>query len=276
MKKLLMLLALSVSGSAFANYCTYQYVNPIPSDYRYPGTVRTFTEYDCKEAAKECSKELRLRNLNNRADCRQVNYPNPGPNPNPNPYPNPGPNPYPDYGYDVRRPLQIGETVYYNNRIATVLGAGYNNQYAIRTTDSWGSTTTRNGVRREDLSITNGCNQNICVNSSIINVSTGRSGTIVALTYNNSFVVRTTDSWGSSVTTTLSRQYVAETQGCTSGYNQICVGYQVLTRTNRYGTIIGIQADGRVVVRTTDSWGSTVTQTNVNPSELVITGYNGY
>lgn len=226
---------------------------------------------------KACRLEIRQRGLLNRADCVRATETNPGPQiPGPqNPYPYPDTNPYPgpQTGYDARRMINNGESVILNNKYVTVIGVSFNGSYAVRSTDGWN--TIMNNIRREDLSVTNGCNSNICVADSVINVRTAKYVKVIGLQYSTSmnrqeqFVVQSTDGWN-SIYSNIEHSDLASTKGSiNSRFAQICVGNQVINQQNRYSTVVGVQLDGRVVLRSTDGW-NTIT-TNVDPSSLVIT-----
>lgn len=292
MKKMILVAALTLSAaSAFAQVCQVEM-----RDIRSDRLIQTFTSYDgennCYEAKKECSKQIRLQGRYGLAECKiradRYPYPNPQPQPNPYPYPYPNPQPQPqpqpqpDYNYDVRRPVNSGEVVYYNSRQATVIGVGYNNQFALRTTDVWNNTITVNGIRREQLSVTTGCNRDLCVNDSVISLvsgSNGKNATIVALSYDDRFIIRTSDVWNNSIVqSSVDRSQLAITKAGTCVYSAstaICIGDRVINTSNREGTVIGIQQNSaygdRLVLRTTDVWNNTIVETNVDPRNLYVT-----
>lgn len=267
MKKLMFLGLLSLSATSFAQTCFVDMVD------RYDRVIRTFTAYGdqntCIEGMKECRKSIRLdysndpRYANSNLDCVRRNF-NPNPGPNPNPYPNPYPTPT---GIDARRNLNQGESVIFNNRYVTVAGVSYSGSYAVRSTDGWNTIT--NNLRREALAVTNGCNLDLCVNDSVIDVTMAKYVKVAALEFDDRFVTKSIDGWN-TLLSNVDRRNLAETKGCIGGYYaQICVGNTVINRMNRYMTVVGVQVDGRVVLKSTDGW-NTLT-TNVNPSELVIT-----
>lgn len=232
-------------------------------------TVRAY-DYgdDCKEGMKQCRKEIRLRGLLNRADCvrASVSYPNPNPNPNPRPYPDTNPYPGP-VGSDARRMLNNGESAILNNRYVTVMGANFNGLYAVRSTDGWNTIT--NGVRREALSVTNGCAYTTCTSDSVIDINTARYVTVVGISFDERVTTKSTDGWNTLVSGIETRN-LAATKGCAySRYGQICVGNTVINNMNRYSTVVGIQADGFVVLKSTDGWNTI--STRVDPASLVIT-----
>lgn len=267
MKKMIMLAALTLSSSAFAYMCEVDMVDNRTN--RRITTIRA-NDYgdDCKEGMKQCRLEIRQRGLLNRADCvrRGTTY---NPNPNPNPYPNPNPNPYPNPypSTDARRMLNNGEKVIYNNQFVTVVGRSMSNSYAVRSMDVWN--TIINNVHRENISVTNGCNGDICANQSVINVRTLQYVNVVGLSYYDSYVTQSLDVWN-TLTSNVERSSLALTAGCTNDYySRICVGNQVIDRYNRYATVAGIQIDGRVVLKSSDVW-NTLTA-NVDPAHLVIT-----
>lgn len=266
MKKVLLAAAMTMmSVSAFALQCEVDMV-----DSRTNRLITTIRAYDygddCKEGMKECRKEIRLRGLLNRADCVRatVNYPNP--NPNPNPWPNPNPNPGP-IGSDARRMLNNGESAIMNSRYVTVVGVSFQGLYAVRSTDGWNTIT--NGVRREALSVTNGCAYTTCTSDSVIDINTARYVTVVGISFDERVTTKSTDGWNTLVSGIETRN-LAATKGCiNSRYAQLCVGNQVINNMNRYSTVVGIQQDGRVVLKSSDGWNTL--STNVDPSSLVVT-----
>jgi hypothetical protein len=180
MKKMILAAALCLSGSVFAQVCEVNMV-----DNRTNRILSSFRAYDggdgCKEGMKQCRFEIRQRGLLNQADCiRRNSYPNP--NPNPYPYPNPTPNPVPG-SYDAQRPLNRNDSAIMNNRYVDVIGVAFNGTYSVQTTDAW--RTVSNGVRREQLSVTRGCNLNLCVNDSVIDTKNNRYMKVVGLMFNN-------------------------------------------------------------------------------------------
>ncbi len=265
MKKMNLLAALTLSGSAFANMCEVDMVRT--SNNRREATFRSYDGQDgCKEGMKQCRLEIRQRGELGRLDCvRRNSGQNPNPYPNPNPNPNPYPNPYPST--DARRMLMNGEKVVYNNQFVTVVGRSMSDSYAVRSMDVWN--TIINNVRRENISVTNGCNGDICANQSVINIRTLQYVNVVGLSYYDSFVTQSNDVWN-TLTSNVDRSSLAITNGCTNNYYaRICVSDQVIDRYNRYATVAGIQINGKVVLKSLDVW-NTLT-VNVDPSLLVIT-----
>lgn len=261
MKKMILAATLCLSGSAFAYTCHVDMVDTRTN--RLITTIRANDYGDqCREGMKACRLEIRQRGLLNRADCvrRTVSGPRPYPETNPRPYPG-----YPG-SIDSRRMLSNGEVVIFNNQRVTVAGQSFNGLYAVRTMDAWNTIT--NNVRRESLSVTNGCNIDICTNSSVINIRTRQYVRVAGLSFDDSFVTESNDAWR-TLTSRVDRNSLALTDGCTSRYYaSMCVGNEVIDRYNRYSTVAGIQADGRVVLKSSDAW-KTLTP-NVDPAELVI------
>ncbi len=154
----------------------------------------------------------------------------------------------------------VGQEIILNTRKVTVVGLTYGDNFLVR--DSFGSVT--NNIERSQLSVITGCAYDVCVGQEII-LNT-RKVTVIGITYGNDFVVR--DSFG-SVSTNIARDSMAILSGCIRHPHQaqICVGDQVLTRSNSYSTVIGLLNNGLVVLR--DSFGN-ITPT-VDPSNLIIT-----
>lgn len=267
MKKVLLAAAMTMmSVSAFAQYnsCEAEMTD------RRGRTLEVMRAYDCQEAMKQCRtriNDLRMRGV---YDCRRIDNsrPIPGPqNPYPNPYPDTNPYPGPQTGYDSTRMLNQGESAVYRNQIVTVIGASYSGSYAVRANDVWNTIT--NGVRRDELSVMNGCNLRLCTSDSVINISTATFVKVIALSSNNTFVTQAQDVWN-TIASNVDRSRLADTKGCiNSRYAQICVGNQVINNQNRYSTVVGIQQDGRVVLKASDVW-NTITP-NVDPLNLIIT-----
>lgn len=268
MKKMILLAALTLSSSAFAYMCEVDMVDNRTN--RRITTIRVRDDrQDCKEGMKQCRLEIRQRGLLGRADCVRRGTYNPYPNPNPNPYPNPNPNPYPNPypSTDARRMLNNGESAIHNNRYVTVIGISYNGTYAVRSTDGWN--TMYNNIRRDQLSVTNGCSQGLCTNDSVIDVRYAKYVNIVGISYDEDFVTKSTDGWN-TLTSNVRRSDLAETKGCLRNvYPQLCVGNTVIDTFNRYSTIAGIQLNGKVVLRSEDGW-NTLT-TNVDANRLIVT-----
>jgi hypothetical protein len=257
-----------VSVTAYAQTCQVNMV-----DIRTRRVLQTFTAHgapgSCLDGLKECRKQIRLQNRYGMADCEQVVRPVPQPHPHPRPVPIPQPIP----GQEARRHVFPGEAVYHNSRLATVQGISMQGNYAIRSTDAWGNSVLLNNIARQALAVTSGCNGDICVQQRVFRISTAREATTVGLHFHDRFVLRTTDSWGNQlIVSEVPRNDLAVTQGCVFGrWATICVGNQVIDTSNRYGTVMAIQLDGRVVLRTTDHFGNSMNRVSVDPAQLVVT-----
>lgn len=276
MKLMLLAAAMTVSASAFAQMCEVDMVD------HYNRVIKTYRAYDmndgCKEGMKACRKATRTDVRYQGFDCVRANQtpapqPNPYPNPNPNPRPNPRPNPYPTPvpnpypgQIDARRMLNSGESAIMNNTFVTVIGVNFNGLYSVKASDYWNTVT--NNVKRENLSVTNGCSQDLCTGESVIQVSPVKYAAVVGLSFNGDFVVQANDYW-KTISSNISRQNLAKTTGCISSYYaQICTGNTVVDNLNRYAVVVGIQPNGRVVLKAQDYW-ETLTA-NVDPSSLVV------
>lgn len=259
MKKFVLIAAMTLSAQAFANLCEVDMVDT--SRYSRP-VLTTFRSSDgvdgCFSAMKQCRLEIRKRNLEQRADCVKSRFENPIPQPRPEP------RPYPSS--DAQRSVSINENVIVNNKYQTVIGYGVNNDFTVRSNDSWGTITRT--VHRENISVTSGCNLGLCVNDSVINTISGNRLAVAGLSYDNTFVTTTSDSWR-TITSRNHRENLAETRGCVSArYVNLCVGDMVLNTFNREATVIGIQYNGMVVIETRDTW--KMITTNVDPTTLVV------
>jgi hypothetical protein len=274
MKKMILLAVVAISASsAFAQTCEVNMVD------RYNRVVRYFRAYgdqnSCVEGMKQCRKAIRLDYSNNpqypngSLDCVRVVTPVPGPIPPtrpipappvPTPIPTPAPNPYPG-SYDAQRMLNPGESVIYNNSYYSVIGTAFNGSVALKS--NYGSIS--QNIPRSSVAVTQGCNGEICVAEQVIDVLNASYKTVAGLTYDNGFVLKS--NYGSLMTVALNA--VAQTKGCSySRYStQICVGNQVLASNNSYYSVVGIQMDGRIVLKS--NYGSLTV--NVNPESLIVT-----
>lgn len=271
MKKIILATFLSLAGSAFAQTCEVDMV-----ETRFNRVIKTYRSYDygfdCFEAKKQCSKEIRLMGYYGRANCvsRDTTVYVPAPNTRPDYRPtNPDYRPNTNQGsyYDSTREPSINELVVYNNRYYVVVGKSFGGFYTLKTNDTWG--TLSYNISRSQISLMKGCNLNLCVNESVIDVSTGRFLKITALSFDNRFVTQT-DGTRATLTSNVDRQSLAETKGCISfRYDQICVGDTVINSQNRYYTVAGIQDNGRVVLATNDS--RRTISTNIDPINLTVT-----
>ncbi len=276
MKGILLLAAIAISAPAFANICEVDLID-LRSN-RLISRIRADDFGDnCREGMKSCRFEIRQRGLHGRADCVRVEGRFPDrdnrPLPDYDPIPRPNPRPLPDYDQRpipssaARRLINNGETVIYANRYFRVLGVSFDGRFALQSMD--GYNTISNNIPREQLSVTNGCNLGICVSETTIQTTSARYARVVALSFNDQFVTQSMDGYN-VLSSNVDRRQIAETKGCvSSSYAQVCVGNQVIDQFNRYMTVVGVQLDGRVVLRSTD--GYNVLSANIDPTRLVIT-----
>lgn len=259
MNKLLIAAVMTLSTSAFANVCHVDMVDTLTG--RLIERFRSYDDFEgCKEGMKDCRKEIRMRGLVNRADCVREDFASA-------PLPNPSPLPTPNYGHDARRPVQIGESVIFNNNFHTILGSTISGLYTVRYKDSW-ETKVHHGIHRSNLAVTSGCNLGLCVNEKAIDVESSTYVKVVGLGFSDDFVTETYDSW-KSLTSGIRREQLAQTKGCvTRFYSQICVGNEVMTTKDNYFTVIGIQTDGLVVLHSQKFFGKI--HANIDPTKLII------
>lgn len=253
MKKILLLALTGLSFSSFAQICQVDMVD------RYHRVIRQFTAYgdeSCFEGMKECRKTIRMDVRYSDADCVRTGMRNPPPVPTPVPVPTPRPVPV----SDNKRMVNPGESVFYFNKIQTVVGMSMNGLYTLK--DSYGFMT--NGVSRVDISVTAGCSLDLCVNDSVFSLSSNKFVKVAALTYMDQFITR--DDYGFYSMTT-DRYSLAVPKGCMMiGNGQICVNNTVVDSFNNYKTVVALQQNGKVVLR--DNFGFYTT--NVDPMNLVI------
>jgi len=165
-----------LSTQAFANVCEVDMVD------NYSGRIlNRFREYDydgtCREAMKECRKQIRLSGWYGRADCRISRVERPYPNP--------------DYNGQATRPIQVGEVVIFRNQFATVTNIDRGNLYSIQFKDNW--RTTHHQIPREYLAVTNGCVrsefEDLCTGHQVV-TRDNQYGVVVGLHFNQKVVLR--------------------------------------------------------------------------------------
>ena len=254
MKKLLVFVLLSLSAQAFSQTC---YVDLV--DKTTLRILRSFTAVGnpdgCTEGMRECRKAIRFDYSNNpqypngTLDCvRPADVgptPMPLPTPRPTPVP-PRPQPRPDLEYPTH--IRTGETVYNvsNGRYAVVMGVDYQGKFLLRFTDT---NQTGGGWDRTSLAPLRGCDLDICVNDEVYNTSNGRYAKVVGLQLGNKFVLKFHDSGLTGAG--WDRANIALLNGCAL---DLCVNDEVYNTSNgRYARIVGLQTNGKYILKFNDS-----------------------
>jgi biotin-(acetyl-CoA carboxylase) ligase len=149
--------------------------------------------------------------------------------------------------------FSVGERVYVvsaprENTTARIVGIETNGHFLLKF-DSDGAV--GNGWVASDLAKTSGCKNRFCVNESVYVIDEPRENTlgkIVGIQYDGSFVLRF-ESDG-AVGHNWAQNQLARRSGCSS---DVCVGQRVYVvgppRENTTAVIVGIQSDGRFVLR---------------------------
>jgi len=167
---------IALSTQAFANICEVDMVDS------YSGRIlNRFREYDydgtCREAMKECRKQIRLSGWYGRAGCRISRVERPYPNP--------------DSSRDATRTIQTGEMVIFRNQFATVTNINEGNLYSVQFKNDW--RTTHHQIPREFLAVTNGCirssYEKICTGHQVVTLN-NRYATVVGLHFDQKVVLR--------------------------------------------------------------------------------------
>lgn len=148
----------------------------------------------------------------------------------------------------------VGDKVYNvsrDSRSATVVGVEQSGKFVLRFDDNNG---VGGGWSRSDLAVSYGCYDDICVYQKVYNVTRdSRTATVVGIQSNGKFVLRFEDNF--RVGAGWSRSDLALMDGCT--YEHLCVGDKVynVSRDSRLATVVGIQQNGKIVLRFEDTSG---------------------
>lgn len=152
------------------------------------------------------------------------------------------------------RDICVGERIYNvqrNYREATVVGIEAAGTYALRFTDT---NAIGGNWSREDLAVQRGCYSDLCVGSEVFNVTRdSRRAYIVGIQTQGKYVLRFQDT--NAVGGNWDRSDLAIPRGCAS---DLCVGATIynISRTYRQAQVVGIQNDGRYVLRFLDTNGT--------------------
>jgi hypothetical protein len=148
------------------------------------------------------------------------------------------------------RLLKANEKVIYDNSYVKVQSQ-YKQVFIIESSAGYTST-----VSRDSLAIISGCNSELCVGDTVIDLTTASYVEIAGISTNETFITK------SNETALLSSGKVwlkiARTEGCTRGrWAPVCVGLKV-----KGYEVVGIQFDNRVVLSSAEKGILTNVDTN--------------
>lgn len=163
-----------------------------------------------------------------------------------------------------QRDLKEDEIVIHHFALVQVVEKSDKNTYLIKSLDHLNSVST---VARDELSIMDGCADEICVKEIIFDVGYLRYASVEGITYNSDYIVESSEGWNGFYQPF--KNNVAKTSGChPSARRKLCVGDKVKDFNGDVMTIIGIHADDKLVLKSNDGWNSY--RTFVDESSLSI------
>lgn len=243
MKTLLTMLLLVFSAKSMAHVCHISLYDPYGRPYL---NFRSSLDQDCQMAANRCYQSIADRRLDpNQFKCYTVSMTNDPQTSRPvTSRPNPGPNPALDKDY--LREIEMGETVIYQGKL-WLTSTPVNGYYDLMP-EGGKKKDMVESISRRELAITRGCLRGICTKSAVISRTTQKYMAVEGIDYNGRYIVK--DIATRELTLNVDFANLVRTQGCiNNGFGEVCVGYTVQDRNNRYFEVVGIQSEGMVVLK---------------------------
>ena len=194
MKTLLLLSALLASANVFSNTCHISLYDPYNRPYF---DFHSQNDPGCQAAARECYQSIRNYRLDpNQYKCYTISIKDDRPT-QPTRTVQPArqtqPAQRPDYiapeDREFLRDLDMGETVYFNNKQwLVVYGDGYG-KYELMPENRKIKDMEKN-VARANIAITRGCLRNICTKTSVFNTRLNKEMAVEAIAYNGTYVLK--------------------------------------------------------------------------------------
>jgi hypothetical protein len=184
----------------------------------------------------------------------------------------------PRIGYDLisftlmsemesKRVLEVGESVFYKGVLYIVDSSSQIGNVVLRPAEGRGKENLK--VRREEVSLSRGCSDNICVFDSVIDLVNKKYVSVAGISYSDKFITKSTEDQV-TLTYEVGRSSLALTKGCVqTRRGKVCVGDMGIAANNLYYQVVGLQSSNRIVVETTDS--SKTLYQDIDPNSLVIT-----
>lgn len=260
MKTLLTLVMLFISFKSMAHTCHISLYDPYNRPY-----LNFYSQWDqnCVEAANRCYQSIRDYRLNpTRYKCYTISITNDqqvARQPQ-------ALNSTSTIDQDYRRPLEIGESVFYKGKYGVVTFLSPEGLYEFLPQGEKKKEIIKD-IDRSDLAITRGCLRNFCTKTSVISKSTSKFMSVEGIDYLGRYILQDVDTKEYSFNVEFYN--LVRTTGCleTVYREKICTGSTVLGRGNTYYEVAGIQSENMVVLK--DEGGKLFF--NVNPAGLVIT-----
>ncbi len=168
--------------------------------------------------------------------------------------------------FDGKREIEIGETVIMAGAIFIVVDTDGSN-IDIQKQDGNRRKKDIVRVKRDKVSVTRGCSMSICVPDMVYHIPRGKMEAVAGITMDGKLITKSEK--GVINMNAVDLREVAVGKGCTMNAKneQVCVGNTILSG-NRYFTVLAIQHNQKVIIETTES--STSVLTNISPADFVV------
>lgn len=185
MKRLIMFSLLALTGLVQAQTCDIGLFNPAIEPVQ---IFRTRNDIHCERAATQCVNAIRSMRLNPKQyKCYTIAMTE---DPTPAEVPAPEPVSVPEAKSDAKRPIQLGETVIFNNDLWVVTALPSPGFLNLIPEAKRKESKIIENVNRTTVAITRGCHAGLCTRDSVIDLRTRATTAILGIEYNGNFVVQ--------------------------------------------------------------------------------------
>lgn len=161
-----------------------------------------------------------------------------------------------------QRDIEVGEIVIHHFNLVEIMEKTVRNSYLVRMLDQ-ANVIVR--AERNELSIMDGCLNQICVNDVVFDTGYLRYVTVKGISYSSDLIVESLGGWNGFYQPF--NNNLAVTSGChTNPRIRLCVGDRVKDFSGNIMTIIGLHENSKLVLRSNDGWNSY--RTFVDPTSL--------
>lgn len=244
MKTLFTILVLFISAKSLAHVCHISLYDPYNRPYL---NVYSTQDPDCQQAANTCYRKISERRLDpNYYRCYTISMTNDPlvsqPQTRPQNRPQNNPSTIEPIDTDYQRGIEMGETVIYEGKLWLVSSS--RNGFHDLIPEGGKKKDKVEGISRRQIAITRGCLRNICTKTSVISRLTRSYMAVKGIDFRGRYILKNVAN--KELTFDVDFMYLIKTEGCV---NDVCVGKTVQDRYNQYFEVVGMQADGLVVIK---------------------------
>lgn len=191
MKTLLLSFALLASANVFAHTCHISLYDPYNRPYL---NFYSTNDPNCQEAARRCYDTITYNRLPSQYQCYTISV-----TADQVQQPQQQPQTYqrPDYiapeDREFLRDIEMGETVYYNNKAWMVVYGDGDNKFELMPVGGKKNDIEKN-IPRANIAITRGCLRKVCTKSSVFWLKTQKEMSVEGIGYNGKYVLKDTSS----------------------------------------------------------------------------------